>query len=89
VALDSNGSYAGVTFTTLKNNEGSLGDTSGITPVTAGQGVEVNNATANTYTVVSKSKSGTFFAITRDTSGNVLRCKPANSTTACGSNSGW
>jgi len=77
ISADANGSYAGVTTTTLTAAEPSLNDAD--TLATAG-------VSASGYTISTKSKSGKFFAITKASTGRTYRCSGSAAPSSCSSN---
>ena len=76
-ATDKGGDYTGMTMTLLQGIEPSLGDTGGI----GAAPTLVGTPSATGYTVSTKSKSGTFFNLTKS-SGNTYRCS-GSSAAAC------
>jgi type IV pilus assembly protein PilA len=79
IAADANGSYAGVTTTTLLAQEPSLNDA---------KTLAVSGASASGYTISTESESGKFFAITKASTGRTYRCSASTAPTSC-STSNW
>jgi type IV pilus assembly protein PilA len=82
-ATDNSGDYTGLTAAKLQAIEPSLNDTGGL-----GAGTTVvGTPDANGYTVSTKSKSGTYYNLTRSSSGVTFRC--SGSAAAACSSSNW
>jgi type IV pilus assembly protein PilA len=79
IASTANGSYAGVTTTTLLAEEASLNDADSLAA----------SGSATGYTVSSKSKSGKYFAITKASTGRSYRCSNASAAPTSCSASDW
>ena len=78
------GSFAGMTIGDLRGIEPSLNDAGGVDAVTD----IVGAAGAETFTVTTKSKSGTYFTLTRD-GGRTTRCSGGSAPTGACAASNW